>query len=150
MSGHESFEVVAIACSVGRALHRKQRPERAHSDDGAPEIHSHRLGIQLPEGRDLGQPLQNVDRAEIGGDERAITCGEEGADRACGETPLGRLDAAARLLKDSRESVQVAPVRVRDEIYVLRAAQVTPCIHRESADDHEAHFRGGQPVKQLT
>ena len=41
-------------------------------------------------------------------------------------------------------------VRVRDEIYVLRAAEVTPRIHRESADDHEAHFRDGQPVEQLT
>jgi hypothetical protein len=66
------------------------------------------------------------------------------------EVAVPRLDAAARLLEDSRESVQVAMVRVWDEIYVLRAAEVTPRIHRESADDHEAHFRDGQPVEQLT
>jgi hypothetical protein len=63
-----------------------------------PEIHRHGLLIQLGEGRDLREPLQNVDRAEI---------------------------------------------------HVLRAADVTPRIHRESTHDHEAHFRRGQPVEQL-
>jgi hypothetical protein len=41
-------------------------------------------------------------------------------------------------------------VWVRDEIHVLRAADVPPGIHRESTNDHEVHVRGGQPVEQLT
>jgi hypothetical protein len=53
----------------------------------------------------LRQPLQNVDRAEIGGDEGAVARDQEGADRAGGESPLGGLDPPAGLLQDSREPV---------------------------------------------
>ena len=63
--------------------------------------------------------------------------------------PSRRVDPAAGLLQDARESVEVAGVGVRDQIYVLRAANITPCIHREPTNDHEAHVRGDQPVEQL-
>lgn len=127
LSGVEIFEVNEVTRAPRRPLHHPEMLQRTDRDRHTGHLELDRLRLQLGIGQYAFQALNDIEIADVGGNEGSPTAVEQRRDGALGsEQGRVEMDASAQVRDEVRQPVEILGCGIGHDVTIIRPSQHTP------------------------